>query len=97
MKPPVLEKYDAGTLSERFDGSEASQKQTLGAQPPGMSYRQERLDTAITRLARLEALWQNIDKYNQIIASGRYLKLADATRRAAKAVEKAQQSVIGDW
>ena len=48
-----------------------------------------RFEQALSRLARIESFWDDEGKYDQVVASGRYLKLANATGWANEVVEAA--------
>lgn len=48
-----------------------------------------RFEQALSRLAKIESFWDDEEKYDQVVESGRYLKLANATGWANEFVEAA--------
>ena len=41
-----------------------------------------------SRLALVESYWDDVEKYDQVVASGRYLKLANLTGWVSEAIEE---------
>ena len=54
----------------------------------------QRYNRAIRRSGTLQEYWNDEQKFNHIIQTGRYLKLVDATSRADEAAESAKKSLI---
>jgi len=48
-----------------------------------------RFEVALARLAQVQSYWDDDDRYEKVVASGRYLKLANATGWATEAAEAA--------